>query len=304
MTVDTEPQSTLAGQIPMPFTLTFQVEDLYENGLLNILRALPGNFPEQKRLEIESVVYTAHGLYRVYKRLEQSLISMTSIDGNFTATPSESREIFCDIWSLIDNAYILSRLSRSKHHNVHLKFGENTSKLLKIASDFRGFMDHIDQNFSNAAKAKGWFPLFGWLTYQYTPCAIDLSNPNNLLFLVNVSSTHIRAEFTISAPEHTRASVRSAVDRISLHLKNGKYCNITDLFIQISLDLNKYSISVQTLLQAFLLKPENQTFGVQVPFAKLTVRGDMHDQSIEFHEIKSELDENKIRIEVNVNTTQ
>jgi hypothetical protein len=300
VTTDLAAQSPLAGQIPMPFTLKYQVEDLYENGLLNSLRTLPGNFPEQKRLEIESVVYTAYGIYRIYRRLEQRLISETTINGKFSGNASESRELFSDVWSLIDAFYAISRLSRSKYHSEYLIFSEDTSRLLKTASDFRSFMDHIDQNFANTINAKGWFPLFGWLTYQYTPCAVNFSEPHNLIFFVNISSTYIRSEYKISVPDHTRASVRSAVDRISLHLKNGKYCNITDLFVNISLDLNRYSIKIQNFIQEFLLRPENQKHGIQIPFGDLTIRGDLHEQSIEFHEIKSKLDENKIRIKVTI----
>jgi hypothetical protein len=298
MTSEAGSPSPLSGQIPLPFTLTYQVEDLFENGLLNILRALPVNFPEAKRLEIESVVFTAHRLFRTYKRLEHVLLSRTTIRGELQSDASETIDIFSDVWSIIDHSYILQKLSESKYHRDLLKFGVETQRLLNIASDFRNFSDHIGQNFSNAVNAKGWFPLFGWLTYQFTPCAIDFSEPHNVLYLVNVSSTHLRSTHTISAPKHVRASAAGAIDRISLHLRSGEFCNISDMLIKLAIDLNLYSIGIHTYVYDFISRPENQIHGVQVPFAKLTVRADLHEQSVELHEIKSQLDENKMRFEL------
>lgn len=286
----------------MSHNLISQIQDLFENGLINVLKAIPGNFPERERLAIESVVFTAYGYYRVYRRLEALLIAHTSDEGNLTADIGVRRDIFADLWSLVDSAYALGKISTIKPHKNFLKLSDETRQSIWAATKLRNFMDHPAQQFENAVKAAGWFPLFGLATYQLTPCARNPRLPHNVIYMIGIASTHLRGSTNIEARDHTRASAVSEIDRITLHLKKNDSCNLSQLMADLAIDISNYSLGIHTYIFNVIQKPENQTSGLQIPFTHFTVKADLHDQQVVLAELKSELDEHKMRFEIEINS--
>lgn len=281
----------------MGLTLSHQVEDLFENGLLNILQVIPPIISDRERLSIESVVYPAYGFYRTYRRVESMLITSTDNEGIPKDDPGFSRDVFTDVWSLVDCAYSLSKTAILPDQRKFLKFSDETSAHMSAIAELRNYMDHPSENFANTVAAKGWLPLFGWVTYQFTPCARNIISPKNKIHLIILSSTHLRGETTISAPDHTTASVLSEIDHIRLHIKRKQFCDLSRLLVTLALDLNTYSMGIQTYLIRLLEQPQPRSRpGLTRPFPWITVNGDLGTQSVELQEIKSLLDENKIRM--------
>lgn len=282
----------------MRHNLSSQIEDLFENGLLNILKAIPGNFLEKERLAIESVIYPAYGFYRTYRRLENTLAEHTSDVGLLTRDIGILRDIFSDVWSLVDVAYIISKLGQISPQKDFLTFSDNTAFLLNSAAQMRNFMDHPDKQFNNAINAPGWLPLFGWVSYQFTPCARCPKLPKNVVYFVNLGSTHLRGKFNINTSENIYYTPLGEIDRITLHLKKNDRCDLSLLMANLAADLNLYSTTLLKHLLPIYENPCNQQSGLQVPFPQFTVRAENNTQPISLSDIKTYLEIDKSRIQI------
>jgi hypothetical protein len=141
---------------------------------------IPVNLAEDERLFIEAIIYTGYGYFRAYSELEILLDKNTSESGEFSTSYSTNRDAFLYAWSMIDSAYGISNLCRLSVAKRLFSFSEETEHTLREACGLRNYMDHLAANFGNFVNAEKFAPLFGWMTYQVTPC---LRGPGQLRYL-------------------------------------------------------------------------------------------------------------------------
>lgn len=281
--------------------LSPKMEEFYESGLINIINVIPRDFPKADRLFIEAVTYTGYGFFRSYRQLENLLNEIIGTDGIVAEmTPARNRDIFTCAWQCVDAAYALLQLSMTPPAKRFPITNNEVRDALAMASSLRNYMDHLKANFGNIANSTGWFPVFGWLTCQYSPHFKDSTLPRNVSYIVNLGSTHIDGSININAMDHFKASVFSYIDNVTLHARKKDSINLSALLIDMALSLNDFSMKTQLHLAHHLENYTGDAGGVRVGWSRLTVRADLHD--VEMDESRIEyLTDYKVRIELHPN---
>jgi hypothetical protein len=172
-------------------------EDFYENGLFNLLQLLPRNLDEDERLIIESVVYNGYGYFRTYSNLERLLEQNTTDIGELAQNHALQRDAFSYAWSLVDTAYALHCLSKLRVARGVFELSPETLTWIEQGSNLRNYMDHLSSNFRNFTRALKFAPLFGMMSFQFTPLMRDAAANPKLIYVNYLSSTHIRDSYDI-----------------------------------------------------------------------------------------------------------
>jgi hypothetical protein len=283
----------------MTHTLTAQIEDLFENGIIHILHVLPSAFSEEERLSVESIVYTAYGMYRTYRRLEDILMRETTVEDGLIKDARLRRDIFADAWAIVDAAYALKQIATLPHQKAFLSLSEYTREGLQHAAALRNYMGHLRDNFRNSVKARGWFPLFGSLTYQFTPHARDTAVPPDHILIVSVASTHVRGPHQFDMAKHSSSEVIGVVDHATLHIKASQSCDLSRLMASLALDLNAYSVAVQSRVVEALKDTSPDIQGIMTPYATVVARADFSmPTKVTLIDLKTPLELNKIRMTI------
>jgi hypothetical protein len=276
-----------------------QIEEFYENGLYKVLFIIPKNLEEEERLLIESIVFTAYGYFRSYVNLEKLLEENTSDVGEIPSSYHIQRDAFGYAWSLVDLAYAVLKLAQLPVGKRLLKLSEETLGWLEPVSSLRNYMDHLPANFRNAAHATRFSPLFGMLTYQMTPALRDAQNSPRVVYVTGLGSTHLKDTFSFQLNDCISEGVLSSIDNIMLHVRKNDRANLSRILANLTLDLNRFSMDIQTYLTDLLQKEDFEHGGLRIPFPVIIAKGDLEGE-ISRYDIKTPLDHDKIRVEVHL----
>ena len=279
-----------------------KLQEFYEEGLLKLLTFIPANLAREERLIIEGVVYTAYGLYRSYSLLENYLDSITSDNGEASTTaPSRHRDAFLFAWSAVDTIYALHQLKKAPMARALVARYDEISCYATSAARLRNFMDHLINNLKNFSQSKNSPPLFGWLTYQFTPSSRNVSLPSDVYYINNLGSTYINGTIHLSAPELSSIDVFSSIDNIVLHARSDRL-NLSQVFRFLTLIVNDFSINAHNRMMKLFENVEFDHGGLKIPFQQATIRADLHGQVVIHRGILPMLNENKVRVNVTLDT--
>jgi hypothetical protein len=275
-----------------------QIQEFYEEGLCNVLHLIPVNLGEEQRLLIESVIYSSHGYFRAYSHIEKLLDTHTNDEGEFSQSYSANADAFSYAWTMVDHAYALLKLSRLTVGRELFKLSPETVDMLQDIRPIRNYMDHLPENFRNTAYSRNAAPLFGWMSYQYTPAMRDNRRSHRLIYIANIASTHLKDRINLPISECSSSKVFGPIDNIILHVRSKDKINFSRLLGNLTLDLNRFSIEIQLYLTSRYEDPSFDHGGVRVPFPQIVARGDLHDEDVIRYDLKKPLDADKVRVKV------
>ena len=287
----------------MTYLLSPQLKEFYDNGILNILNIIPKNLDIKDQLSIESVVYTAYGLYRNYQFLENKLSEITNDDGSLRENnQNKIRDAFNGAWSVIHASYEINQLIKIESISRFLKISDKLRPTLESASLSRNNITHLKNNFNNTVSSGSKHPLFGWLVYQFSPILRSNDLPKNEFYLINVGSTILRGNMSFEARKLAKLTVLSSIDHIHFRDSTSNMTNLSQLFVDLTLDLNNFSIAVHTFIAEKFSDPLFDLGGVLRPFPAMVVKG-VEIKNLVPTEINTLLEQNKVRFQIDLNTT-
>lgn len=272
------------------------VDDLFYEGLTGVLRVIPGGEEPEVRQTYEGLVHTVTGMYDCYRDLEILLEKMTGIDGDVGDDTKTVFRAFRLAWNFIDNAYAFQLISRTNKGKEIISIPSEIKEGFDAVCSFRNYADHLPSNFKNAATAKDFAPLFGWISYQVTPFFKDASTGLHSFFVTMISSSHLKGTYSISMPSHSSETVFGFIDCISIHIKKNLHFNISRFIQNIALFMNDWQISQ---ISSLVEKAETDGGGLSSPFNRIVMKADLpSDHPINRYVIDNELLSNKVRVHV------
>ncbi len=272
------------------------VDDLIFEGVTGVLRVIPGGEDAETRQTYEGIVHTVTGMYDSYRALELLLDQETGVDGDIGNNTNIVMRAFKLSWSFVDSAYGFQSVSRTKQGRKLIVLPDEIEQDFKAISEFRNYMNHLPGNFRNAASAKDFAPLFGWLSYQVTPFFKDAAAGIYSFFVPLISSSHLKGSYTINMRSHSSETVFGFIDYISLHIKKDLHFNISRFMQNLTLVMNEWHIEH---IGRLTRKCEIDGNGLSSPFIRIVNKADLpRDHPINRHTFDSELLKNKMRVEV------
>ena len=127
----------------------------------SFLRKIPWAIKTSDRMELEAIAFAIDAIYLRHRRI---LDWATKCEPeSFSNTPHNERlELFLDIWSIVDQVYVLRQLLGKLSH---LPSVAEFISFAEVAGHTRNGMDHLPQNISNIAPKKKPMPVYGAFSF-------------------------------------------------------------------------------------------------------------------------------------------
>lgn len=127
----------------------------------SFLRKIPWAFKTNDRMELEAIAFAIDAIYLRHRRILDWAAKCEP--ESFSKTPHNERlELFLDLWSIVDQVYVLRQLLGKLSHLT------SVAEFLNITKDvglMRNGMDHLPQKISNIASKKKSMPVYGAFSF-------------------------------------------------------------------------------------------------------------------------------------------
>lgn len=127
----------------------------------SFLRKIPWAFKTKDRMELEAIAFAIDAIYLRHRRILNWAAKCEP--ESFSKTPHNERlELFLDLWSIVDQVYVLRKLLKK------LSYLTSVAEFFNITKDadcMRNGMDHLPVNISNISSKKKSMPVYGALSF-------------------------------------------------------------------------------------------------------------------------------------------
>lgn len=164
----------------------------------SFLRKIPWTIKASDRMELEAIAFAIDAIYLRHRRI---LDWATKCEpDSFSKTPHNERlELFLDLWSIVDQVYVLRQLLTKLDHLP------SVAEFLGITKDvghMRNGMDHLPQKIPNIAGKKKSMPVYGAFSFgrfYWDSSGVNIEN-FEIYSITAGSLTHKSHEWPIPNP--------------------------------------------------------------------------------------------------------